>query len=216
MISNKKPKDTFYWAICKVAETEQLKNWTLSNFSVKTNSDLTVYKRTINEGLATGFSRHITTQDQKVGPTLSMFANTMRRIATGANEFFFFTRDDVNRIGIPEGYFIPAIGRTRDAPEDVITPQTMEANDKNNRPTLLLSLHGKPINHYPLIVQEYIRKGEELKLHERALIKQRKPWYKMEYREVPPILFTYLGRRNTRFIRNLAGVVPPSERARIF
>ena len=30
----------------------------------------------------------------------------------------------------------------------------------------------------------------------------------METRRVPPILFAYLGRRNARFIRNLAGVVP--------
>ena len=30
----------------------------------------------------------------------------------------------------------------------------------------------------------------------------------MEFRTPPPLLFSYLGRRNTRFIRNLAGVVP--------
>jgi hypothetical protein len=30
----------------------------------------------------------------------------------------------------------------------------------------------------------------------------------MEKREPPPYLFAYLGRRNTRFIRNRAGVVP--------
>ena len=30
----------------------------------------------------------------------------------------------------------------------------------------------------------------------------------MEVRTPPPFLFAYLGRRNTRFIRNLAGVVP--------
>ncbi|MEA5531686.1 hypothetical protein VB638_19290 [Dolichospermum sp. UHCC 0684] len=30
----------------------------------------------------------------------------------------------------------------------------------------------------------------------------------MEHREVPPILFAYLGRRNSRFIKNEAGVVP--------
>jgi hypothetical protein len=30
----------------------------------------------------------------------------------------------------------------------------------------------------------------------------------MEVREVPAFLFAYLGRRNSRFIRNLAGVLP--------
>jgi hypothetical protein len=30
----------------------------------------------------------------------------------------------------------------------------------------------------------------------------------MEIRKAPPFLFAYLGRRNARFIRNLAGVMP--------
>jgi hypothetical protein len=30
----------------------------------------------------------------------------------------------------------------------------------------------------------------------------------MEQRKVPPLLFAYLGRRNTRFIKNEAGVLP--------
>jgi hypothetical protein len=30
----------------------------------------------------------------------------------------------------------------------------------------------------------------------------------MEKREIPPLLFAYLGRRNTRFIKNEAGVLP--------
>ena len=30
----------------------------------------------------------------------------------------------------------------------------------------------------------------------------------MEKREIPPLLFTYLGRRSTRFIKNEAGVLP--------
>jgi len=45
-------------------------------------------------------------------------------------------------------------------------------------------------------------------LPKRPLISTRKPWFKMEQREVPPILFAYLGRRNTRFILNEAGILP--------
>ena len=45
-------------------------------------------------------------------------------------------------------------------------------------------------------------------LPEKPLISQRRPWYKMESRVVPPILFAYLGRRDSRFIRNYAGVIP--------
>lgn len=45
-------------------------------------------------------------------------------------------------------------------------------------------------------------------LPKRPLIASRNPWYKMEARQVPPILFAYLGRRNARFVRNRANVVP--------
>src|SRR5262249_46653287 len=45
-------------------------------------------------------------------------------------------------------------------------------------------------------------------LPQRPLIAQRRPWYKMEVRTPPAFLFAYLGRRNARFIRNLAGVLP--------
>ncbi|MGI8687554.1 MAG: hypothetical protein ACR2M3_03150 [Thermomicrobiales bacterium] len=45
-------------------------------------------------------------------------------------------------------------------------------------------------------------------LDRRPLIATRNPWYKMEIRSVPPFLFAYLGRRNARFIRNVAEVVP--------
>lgn len=45
-------------------------------------------------------------------------------------------------------------------------------------------------------------------LPEKPLISQRRPWYKMESRVAPPILFAYLGRRDSRFIRNYAGVIP--------
>ena len=46
-------------------------------------------------------------------------------------------------------------------------------------------------------------------LASRALISTRRPWYKMEVRQTaPPMLFSYLGRRNARFIRNRAGIRP--------
>ena len=45
-------------------------------------------------------------------------------------------------------------------------------------------------------------------LPKRPLISQRKRWYRTEERITPPFLFAYLGRRNSRFIRNTAGITP--------
>jgi hypothetical protein len=64
------------------------------------------------------------------------------------------------------------------------------------------------LDQFPPPVREYLLRGEAMKLYERPLLSTRRPWYKMEVRRVPPFLFTYLGRRNARFIRNLAGVRP--------
>jgi hypothetical protein len=58
------------------------------------------------------------------------------------------------------------------------------------------------------VLRNYLSKGEKLGLPQKPLISQRKPWYKTEIRRVPPFLFAYLGRRNVRFIRNTAGIIP--------
>jgi hypothetical protein len=57
-------------------------------------------------------------------------------------------------------------------------------------------------------VERYLQEGERRGVPGKTLIALRRPWYKMETRETPPILFAYLGRRNARFIRNEAQVVP--------
>jgi adenine-specific DNA-methyltransferase len=75
------------------------------------------------------------------------------------------------------------------------------------RPTLLLSVE-KPLELLPGSVRHYLQMGGELGLPQRALIRQRKPWYKQEKRAVPELLFAYLGRRSTRFIKNEASVLP--------
>lgn len=67
---------------------------------------------------------------------------------------------------------------------------------------------GGGFNPSRMLSGEYLLVGEEAGLNTRPLISQRRPWYKMEKRRVPPILFAYLGRRNARFIRNFAGVMP--------
>ncbi|BAZ87481.1 hypothetical protein NIES806_37040 [Dolichospermum compactum NIES-806] len=130
----------------------------------------------------------------------------MRGIATGANDFFFLTTQQVQELAIPEEFLKLAIGRTKDVTGDKLTIEDIKKLEENNRPTILLSINSN--DNIPESVANYLEEGEKLGLPDRPLIKQRKLWYKIEYREVPPILFAYLGRRNSRFIKNEAGVVP--------
>ncbi len=207
MIRNTEPEEHFLWVKCTKAQAYELKAWTLSEFNNTPADALSIYRRKLAEGLSTGFSRE-PLERKSNGPLLADFASVLRGIATGANEFFFLTVRQAATLRITEEFVIPAIGRTRDVPGGELDAETLRALQAKGRPTLLFSLDGRPIDLFPEAVQKYLRQGEAIGLHKRELIATRNPWYKMEVRPAPPILFAYLGRRNARFIRNRAGVVP--------
>jgi adenine-specific DNA-methyltransferase len=207
MIKNAKPEEYFFWVKCTEPYTQQLKSWTLSKFNESVGNALSIHRRHVAEGLITGLSR-APLGEQVSGPILADFAKVLRGIATGANDFFFLTAKQASALGIPGELLVSAIGRTRDIPGNEIDLETIESLEAMGRPTLLFSPGGRPMESYPQAVREYLRRGEMMGINKRPLVATRRPWYKMEVRKVPPILFAYLGRRNGRFIRNRAGVVP--------
>ena len=206
LIENAAPTQDFWWTQVLFPAPKDLKNWVQSGFSREKIGSFCASTRSLSEAKRTGFSR---TPQKTIydGPILGDYARVMRGIATGANEFFFVTRQQAYELEIPSRFFIPAIGRTRDVENEVITPATLDDLDAKGRPTLLLSLDGSA-QKLPHALRDHIARGEADNLHLRALIKTRNPWYKMETRAIPPIIFAYLGRRSVRFIRNRAGIVP--------
>jgi adenine-specific DNA-methyltransferase len=207
MIRNFQPSPDFLWVKCTKPETEQLKRWTLSGFSHSEGDALVISRRDLTEGLETGLSRE---PMERAGSwrLLGDFAHILRGVATGANEFFFLTASRAEGLGIPSEFLVRAVGRTRDVRGDEITHHALEELEDLGRPTMLFSPDGRRLELFPKQVREYLLHGEEIGLPQRPLIASRSPWYKMERRPVPPILFAYLGRRNARFIRNSAGVIP--------
>jgi hypothetical protein len=207
MIRRAAPAREFFWARCVKGGTEDLKRWTISGFRHHPADSLVVYRRELSEALCVGLSR-FPVCNQTESPRLGDFAIVLRGIATGGNDFFFLTREQVKSLGIPDDFLVRAIGRTRDVPGDVVDEELLARLEASGRPTLLFSPDARPLDEFPLSVRRYLAEGERRGLPERPLIANRRPWYKMERRKVPPILFAYLGRRNARFLRNLAGVVP--------
>ena len=207
LIRKASPKQDFWWVKCHEPQTETLKLWVRSGFEMNPANGLTATQRNLSEGLKTGLSRPLPTEKTS-NYILGDFVQIVRGVATGANEFFFMTAEQVNKTGIPARYFTRAIGRTRDVSTEEITQTTLELLESKGRPTFLLALNGDSIESYPQSLKDYLRKGETLNLPQKLLISQRKPWYKTEQRIAPPFLFAYLGRRNTRFIRNTAGIIP--------
>lgn len=205
LIKNSKPQKTLRWVKATEAFNFDLLDFISSKFTQNTFPSLQIFNRGLEEGIATGLSRPPQNHNG-FRFHLNDFANVMRGIATGSNEFFFLTARQVNEQNIPNKFLKRAIGRTKDATEGTLTLKDVEDLEIKNRPTYLLSINGK--EKYPKTVSNYLEVGEQMGLPNRSLIKQRKPWYKMEQRKVPPLLFAYLGRRNTRFIKNEAGVLP--------
>jgi len=205
LIKNSKPTKTLHWVKANEAYSPDLFNFISSNFKQQKFETIEVINRQLKEGIATGFSRP---EQSHNGFKFHLydFAKVMRGIATGSNEFFFLTAQQVKELGIPKEFLKRAVGRTKDATESILTSKDVEELEKENRPTYLLSINGQ--DKYPKAIADYLKVGEEMGLPNRPLIKQRKPWYKTEKRDVPPLLFSYLGRRSTRFILNEAGVLP--------
>jgi hypothetical protein len=173
----------------------------------KPSSAVSLHHRKLAEALKTGLSRPPRAQNN-FGTPLSYFARVVRGIATGDNDFFFLTREQLRSHGLPEKYFRRAIGRTRDCPGDCLTKADMDRLEAAGRATWLLNLTGEADEKPPQQLQAYLKNGDQAGLPEKSLIKTRRPWYKMEKRTPPPILFAYLGRRDCRFILNEASVVP--------
>jgi tRNA1(Val) A37 N6-methylase TrmN6 len=208
LLSHSAPSRYFKWLRVKERDVDPVLR---SLDGVKNGQDtgkaVLCQERELSEALATGLSRPPRPASLH-GIPLSHFARVVRGIATGANEFFFLTREQLSSSKLDPRFFIRAIGRTQDCSEDVLRPSALEQLDLAGRPTWLLNLDSTPEERLPLTLRSYLESGEQQKLHQRSLIQSRRPWYKMEQRTPPPILFAYLGRRDCRFILNEAGVVP--------
>jgi methylase of polypeptide subunit release factors len=205
LIKNCAPANTLHWVKAQEAYSRDLFNFISSGFKQQKFETLDVTTRSLGEAIETGLSRP--PQNRSTFKFhLHDFAHVMRGIATGSNDFFFLTSLQAKTLGIPNEFLKRAIGRTKDATANVLTAKDIERLDKNNRPTFLFSTHGH--HAFPKSVSNYLKMGEDSGLPNRSLIRQRKPWYKTEKRTVPPLLFAYLGRRNTRFIKNEAEVLP--------
>lgn len=206
LISNKKQRDKIVKIRCISLSNEDLYQYIKSGLK-KGRPSLVTDEVDIKQALKIGLSRD-TNNYVEEKYKLSDFASVMRGIATGANDFFVMSKKQINENKIEEKYFIRCVGRTRDIEGNEITNKDLEKIEQKGRPSFLLSLDGNEISDYPEVLRNYLHQGEKKGLNEKALISTRKPWYKMEKRQVPTFLFAYLGRRNSRFIRNKTKAVP--------
>jgi hypothetical protein len=202
-MSNRPPRGDFQWARCEQSG-DSLQRWTQSGFR-DSAPGIVALSRSLGQAIEIGLSRP-PEANADAGPRLGNYCTVMRGIATGANDFFFLTAEQIQQHRLPKRLFQRALGRTRDVEGAEVTADDLKRLESAGRATWLLALTGR--ESHPPAVAAYLRRGEDEGLPQRALIASRRPWYKMETRSAPPFLFAYLGRRNARFIRNRAAVLP--------
>ncbi|MEW6359585.1 MAG: N-6 DNA methylase [Planctomycetota bacterium] len=145
-------------------------------------------------------------EDTGIVVPLKELASVMRGIATGANDFFALSSDDVKRNRLEE-FVVKTIQRNREIQDVLLDEGHWKRLSDEGKRVWLLYLKNGDINGDP-ILQDYIAIGESMGFHKRSLVNTRRRWYLMEQREIPPIFFTILTRGSPRFILNRAGVRP--------
>lgn len=132
----------------------------------------------------------------------SKYAKVVRGIATGANEFFAFSKSKARENGIEERYLLPCVCRCADVPVPVFTNKDFDTlRDNDKRVFLLNALQDQN----PAVVR-YLRKGELEGIDKKYLTASRNPWYALEKRPPAPIWVSVFNRNGLRFVRNYANV----------
>jgi len=139
---------------------------------------------------------------------LGELAHVVRGIATGANDFFTLTDEEVVKEGLERSLLKPVLTKTRYVQGYVFDSEDFtRLGEEGKKRWLLYCTEREYDTAVCSNVSKYIRKGEEAHLNERSLVKTRKRWYEMEQRQIPPILYTYLSRTRSRFILNKTGAL---------
>lgn len=148
----------------------------------------------------------------KVNTSLGDFFSIKRGIATGDNNFFILSKEQIVELNLNMDFFIPILPSPRYLKCDEVFC------DKNGYPRLdtqyfLLNcfLPEKEIQEKHPSIWHYLKSGQGT-TSEKYLCRNRKVWYYQERRSVAPFLCSYMGRRNNkkrpfRFILNHSSAI---------
>ncbi|NET28384.1 MAG: N-6 DNA methylase [Okeania sp. SIO1I7] len=143
------------------------------------------------------------------GVKLSELFTIKRGLATGANDFFILTPEQISKYQLPPEFLTPILPSPRYFSVDEIEADAL-GNPILERQLFLLScdLSKNEIQfQYPSLWQ-YLQMGIKKGISNRYLCKHRRLWYQQEYRKSSALVCTYMGRKNDlkktpfRFILN--------------
>lgn len=138
----------------------------------------------------------------------SDIATIKRGIATGNNQIFCLTKDDIENHELPKKYLWPIIRTAKDIPGYEITAEDWFSWHSEGRDVWLLYCYdndGEKVLD-PEGVTAYLDYSHYKYDTDRKLLDQRNPWHCVDERKPAPILAKYMSRTGSQFIHNKAGV----------
>ncbi len=130
----------------------------------------------------------------------SHYGRFRRGIATGANRFFVFNREQAEQRGLPMSQLQACVTRSTQVPGMVFSDTSMSALDRDGRPVWCLN----PAEPMGTAVRDYLSLGEQQGVHQCYLTSKRNPWYKLEVRSPAPIWVGTFYRQRLKVIRNFS------------
>jgi adenine-specific DNA-methyltransferase len=132
----------------------------------------------------------------------SSVAKVVRGIATGANEYFTFSKSKALGFGIDEKYLLPCICKAVDVKGNFFTIEKFNDLLSADRQTYLFNALGAKDEN----VSKYIELGKKTGIDKKYLTACRTPWYSLENRPPAPIWVSVFNRSGLKFIRNEANI----------
>ncbi len=149
--------------------------------------------------------------------TLGDLFEVKRGIATGANDFFILSDEEIQRLKLPSQFLIPILPSPRYVKQDIIEADS-QGNPILEKKLFLVSCslpESQVKQRYPSL-WEYYEEGVDRKVHRHYICSHRTPWYSQEFRPPAPILCSYMGRQTAdrlnpfRFILNRSKAIAPN------
>ena len=136
---------------------------------------------------------------KNTGPTLDEFFSIRRGLATGNNNYFILTSEQIRERKLPPEVFKPILPSPRYLPETEILSDE-DGNPLIKTPLFLLDsrLSEADIKKLYPNLWCYLEEGKEQGVANRYLCSHRSPWYSQENRPEAPFVCTYIGRGNVK------------------
>jgi hypothetical protein len=139
------------------------------------------------------------------GTPLSELARVRRGIATGNNSYFVLSEARRREFGLPLDELRPCASSPRAiAGLELLDLDSLPAN----APRWVLACWREDAEAEDSALGMYLRRGRELGVPSGYLASKRNPWYGLDRRQPPALLWPYFNRANLRFVRNRAAALP--------